>query len=648
METTLLTPWLTVVIGLVELALPLAVFTLLAWEWRRRGPTDPAGIAWPWLVALFGTALAVQFHAGGTSPRIWIDAVNDERWVRACLDGGACPTTGVMTSMEPLRHAVGWLRWRTALDALGAGPEGTQVFLHGLAALGVVATAMAGARLAGPFGGLVAAAGQCRLALWLVKSDALYNGRVLVALGALALTLGLRAVETRRLRDLFLLAACAAAAANVHIVGALFGTLVLAVALLGDDRRRAGLAGLGLFVGLTLVEAPGAWSRDLASLLAGLPSPRSATGPGAPLDPLDGVAILSAVGLLVTWFAQRRTPDRGARLAVVAGFLVPAISVVEGSRLLGATEPTLKYLAPWLPGMMVGGVAFAAWLVGFARGWTLRLPRMVSTAALGLPLLALGAVAVQGRDTLGSEVGQARTGLPALKTTDVDDLARVFRDRGWDLGRVARDVRTPEAATFLGALDLSMRPGPASPGNAAPGGAIVLKLWGDGDAAPVFLTDPWIAWGALRACLVGARGETTECVDGPTVFRADLALRRGDGPGRLPGRPGTTEGRLVVTVPARIPAGAGVHELHLPAMAGVCPGRVVLATPSIPDPSGCGRAALLVAGAEPAEVELVLEWDLADPVCARWGYDGTLPFLVEADVGTVADLKARLAPFEEE
>ena len=652
--------WAAVALGTAELLLPPVLVILLGFAWRRRGPSDRRGLPWPFLAALFVAALAVQFRAGGVSPRVWIDTATEQRWVRDCLDTGACPTDGAKTSIEGLRHDASWLQMRTSLEALGLGFEGTQGFLHLLTALGVVAVALAGARLSGPLAGLVAALAQCRWGLWLVKSDAVYNSRTLLALGALTLAMGLRAAETRRSRDLALLALLVAITANVHDAGVLLGTTVVAAAWFHPRRGAAVVAAVGLCAGAALVLAPSMWIGNLRSVLAGLPPARAAGGAPMPLEGLDWIALATAAGVVVTWAVTRRERRDGELLATLAAFLVPGVAACEGGRLVGATEATIRYLAPWLPGMAVGAVVVAERCLAGASGRILgprvttvperpaSKPRQVAGfALLALPVLAVAGLATLDRDRLGSDVGRAATGLPAMTLADVRGLAEAFGRRGWDLDRVARDVRTPEAAAFLGALELAGRDHPADATVSTPGGAVVLKLSAD-DPVLVTPTDPWIQWGAMRACLVDDAAGTADCIDGPAVFRGEIASRRGDGPGRLPGRPGTTEGRLTVVVPARVPAGADVHELHLPAMPGVCPGRVGRATPPAPDPSGSGRAGLLVAGDEPAEVELVLEWDLADPVCARWGYDGTLPFVIEADVGTVTDLKARLAAFEDE
>ncbi len=161
-------------------------------------PGTPS-LRWPVLLVLLVAGLVFHVRLGGLEPALWLDTINDSQAVAACLDKDRCLDRGVATSVPGLRHGTTWLHWRTLAEWAGLDLAAFHLLMHLAGALTFVVTALAAARVAGPWPGLAAA-----LVLAYVvpfhdfQPSVVYNNRVLPLIGTLAWALCVAALATRR------------------------------------------------------------------------------------------------------------------------------------------------------------------------------------------------------------------------------------------------------------------------------------------------------------------------------------------------------------------------------------------------------------------------------------------------------------------
>lgn len=635
---------------------------------RMASDPDPRGtLAW-WRASLLALALGTLVLAvrlGGTSPLWSPDTINDEKFVRTCLDQDACYWFGMGTSVEWVQHGANFLHVKTLLRFLGASDRALHWILHAMLALAVVFTALTGSRLSGRFAGVVA--GLLVAPLLLVTDlhlDVTYNHRVLPVLGALVALLAVRAVARGRTPDLALAAGLAGLATNVHMECAPFAVAVPLVAFLRPGGRlRAFLVALGSFAATAFLTSPDAWLSNLSALVHHeVPPPlaipaRTASGFGV----VAAAALLAAGGLAVA--RPRRFPRTWLVPPLLAG---PKVVGTEAAALLGLIEPEAKYYIEVVPVVAVTLVLGPSALLAGARAAWPRAGRLTdrlrsSRALLAAAVIAPGVVIASWPVPPGRGPRSERS-LTMLSDQEVRALRGFLTtDLGWDSTAILRGLRGPLAFDALDLL-VNLDPGPWRPGGSRrtatfakvrtatlpdtlPPGFRVLAS-ADGASLVAQVSDSWLDVGQFRACSVprSSPEAALSCVE---TGIARVPWAPGTAPTALPGMPPVRRGQdITLRIEFAVhfpPNGTGVREVWMPPLRHGCSGRVIQVPAGRSRVLDGGRGAVLVPGGADAGT-LVLEWRLGTPECGDWTYKGFVPFFVEVEPGSVGTWKTLLAP----
>lgn len=627
-------------------------------------------------IVAFVAAMVLMIRVGGTEPALWLDTVNDQRHVRACVEQDRCPLRGPATSVQSLHVGTSWLGFRGLLHVAGLDLAAAHVVMHVLAAVGFALLALAVSRSAGP---LAASVALLLLAWAMLRVDlhlgVLYNARTYVFFGALLTALCLECVRRPRPALLGLSAVVAAIAAEVHPVCGLFVLPVAYAAVVepgASTRRRLALAGgvLGVFGTALFALSPGAWIGNVAALAAGIgatPASGGATAasPGVGSSPVEVTALavmaLLGVGLAV---APGRRRELGALLVLSA----PMLAVYRAARLADLVDPSDKYLAPWLPALAaaaaIGALALAseAWSRVRARIGDPR-PALARAGRVAGTLVTIHAAGLVAFLPAGTSAGMPSVGgRPAFTFADAGVVAEALRGLGWDLPRAVGSVKGPDAADLVEALAV-VSPWDAPP--ESPGGrpgdedrdaAYVLKAWTErvpdplpdgcrtlrrsGDAVLLLcLTPIRTRWERFEVC-VRPSGEgdvrAGECVESGIAL--EPALDPEDVSVHVAGLPGLSR-HHARTVTLRLPLGparGGPSGIVMPRSGGLCGGRV--AAVDVGEVSADGLRARIGDGAR----RLDLEWRLGAPECAGYSWRGFPPFFIEGDPATSAAIEALL------
>ncbi len=619
-------------------------------------------------------ALVFAVRLGGDTPLWSPDTINDEKFVRTCLDQDACYWFGMGTSVDWALHGANFLHLKTLLRFLGATDTVLHWLLHGMLALAVLFTACSGARLFEGATGIVAALLVPPLLLATdLQMDVTYNHRVLPFLGALVVLLAVRAVVRGRVLDLALAGVLAGLATNIHLECALFAAAVPLVALLLPRARlrAAGLVG-GLLAAAAFFTSPDAWVANASALIRGqtappLPSPaRSPSGFGVAAV----AALLVTIGLA---FVSRRTRASRRAWLVLPILGGPKVVGTEVAALLGLIEPEAKYYIEVVPvvaltlALPVGLLAKALWTRWLAPArtvapWPARhalARRTVRALGVVVPGLAIASWPVPPTHGPGSE-----RALALLSDQEIRSLrAFLEQDLGWNQTAMLRGLRGPLAYDALDLL-VNLDPGPWQPWEGrqtvtfakvpsdlipspAPEGFVTLAS-GHGVSLVARVMDSWLDMSRFRVCS-GPR----EPDDSPMTC-AETGIARGpvpegEAPTTILGMPPVRRGqdvRLQVEFAVHYPPNGGeVREVWMPPLRHGCTGRVVAVRGGRSRVLDSGRGALIAPDGDLGS--LVLEWRLGTPECGDWAYRGIVPFFVEGDSRAVATWKRLLVPLVE-
>ncbi len=623
------------------------------------------------LVALALGTLVLAVRLGGTSPLWSSDTINDEKFIRTCLDQDACYWFGMGTSVEWVQHGANFLHFKTLLRFLGASDTALHWILHAMLALAVVFTALAGLRLSGRLPGVVAAMLVAPLLLVTdLHMDVTYNHRVLPFLGALVLLLAVRAVARGRTLDLALAAGLAGLATNVHMECAPFAVAVPLVASLmpGGRLRAAGIAA-GALAAAAFLTSPAAWVSNLSALVHHQVSPPLAS----PARTVSGFGVVAVAALLAVAGLAIGRPRRFPRTWLVPALLAgPKVVATEAAALLGLIEPEGKYHIEVVPVVAVAlvlgvgtllAVAGAAWPRGRRLTDRLRSSRAFLAPALLAPAVVIASWPVSPGRGPGSE-----RSLTMLADQEVRALRRfVMTDLGWDPTATLRGLRGPLAFDALDLL-VNLDPGPwrtaesrgaGRPGQVVtfakvraatlpdplpPGFRVLASAGGVSLVAQV--SDSWIDMARFRACSAprSSPDAPPSCVE--TGIARDPTAP-GEAPTTLPGMPPVQRGQdITLRIEFAVhfpPNGIGVREVWMPPLAHGCSGRVDDVRGGRSRVVDGGRGAILDPDG-PGTGTLVLEWRLGTPECGDWAYKGFVPFFAEGEPGSVRRWKTLLAP----
>ncbi len=376
---------------------------------------------WPAWVGVFAVALLAARRMAGASPLLWIDTINDERDVRACLLRDACNVVGQGASIPGLYVGSGWLQLRALLAWLGLSVDGVHGLLQILNATAVLLVARAAWRARGHAAAALSALFCCWLFGTVTRSGALYNSALLPFLGAVFLAAGCEARERPGYPSVALMALVAAVMANVHAACATSVASVVAIALLGGARRRWALAASGalIFAVATFVSPR---------------RPGSSTPPGrSPRTPGRAAAPSASAS---RWPASCRSPPGseppgsarrwGRQLQAPFAIILPPLGALVVGGFAGVVSPDAKYVshldAPIALGSALIFAAAGGALGGRFPAGARALASRVTAHGRALPYLAVAAIAWSAPS--GYVAWVARADALELAFADVDPLAR--------------------------------------------------------------------------------------------------------------------------------------------------------------------------------------------------------------------------------
>lgn len=593
-----------------------------------------------WLMLFLGLLVAMG-RRHGDAPRLWLDTLNDDHLVRACLEHEDCRTRGATVSFGTLVQGGSWHELRAAAGALGLSRTGLHRLLLLLDALSLLLIAFAAFRLAG------AGVAVLAVAAWLALDNVvespgvlLWNYRPILWLAAIMTGLGLSLARGAGPGTAALAGALSAILAGCHLVGlTLAGPLLLVVLLLGP-RRLAGAAAFGAaFLAVTLAGSLDAWSANLRafSTLA----PRPAGGQETALAAF--CFLLALLPACAAWIGPRERRRDLASLALLAGF--PLLASLLVRYLFSLPTPPI-YLTPAFPALSIGS---AAGLVFLARRLFERLRRAPPPpAAHGTDVRApAAALALCG-------IGVALLSVPEYKTiasvpypsfANVEAAANVLRSEGWSKEQLFAHLKGPMAPLFIEAvchdfpsgpadgrraywLPLLSRPDPFPPQWKEFGGHVLAPAYG------------FLDWTHLRAC-TGC--QESECREAPLVPAPYEFERLSTTISGMPDIPSGERRPFCLRIPLdpRAAAAPGIYLAALPDIDGICRGQIVAA------PSGGlvldgGHRALLVTPNVGGEL-----WIRYEPGGARCPIESLAafpPFFLEGTEAEVAIMLAALSP----
>ena len=89
------------------------------------------------MVLVFLGALLGLWLRAGSSPKVWVDTLNDERQVGTCLGGqGPCELHGAPVSFGHLLQGASWQQMRASMMAMGLDLESSHIAWLTLEAFG--------------------------------------------------------------------------------------------------------------------------------------------------------------------------------------------------------------------------------------------------------------------------------------------------------------------------------------------------------------------------------------------------------------------------------------------------------------------------------------------------------------------------------
>jgi hypothetical protein len=303
-----------------------------------------------WLVLLLGLLVAmVRRH--GDSPLLWIDTLNDDHLVRACLEHDECRTRGATVSFGTLVQGGSWHELRAAASSLGLSRTGLHRLLLVLDALSLLLIAVAASRRAGIGAAVLAMAAWLALDHGMETPGALlWNYRPILWLAAITTVLGLHLSRGAGTGAAALAGALAAILAGCHYLGLFLAGPLAILTLVSGPRRSLRAAVFVLASGAVLAATSlDSIRHNLGAIseIVGRAGPASETGSGAWALPWL-LLMLSALAL-VLGPRERRTD--------VAALLLLALGPLLGASIAGclSSRPVpLLYRAPALPALAIG------------------------------------------------------------------------------------------------------------------------------------------------------------------------------------------------------------------------------------------------------------------------------------------------------
>lgn len=612
-------------------------------------PAAPTSLS-PWLLAAIFVVSTGALHAATSVPCAWTDTFNDERIVRACLDG-SCSLSGVPSSQPGIVHANGWLLFRALLEAAGADLTATHLLLQASMGLAFVLLAWTAARLGGTWAAAITLT-QLPFVISSLACEAVYNSALLPLVGTVQAMAAIAFAMRPSVLTALTYGAVGAVATNVHSQCATAVVSIVWIALVDGGRQRWRLAAVGLltFAVLTFALAPAGWIDDASALLARLESHGRHAGahPGRSPSWSDVPVVLPFVYALA--IARRREDVARSvrqRLDGAVGELGPPVLAYLVLGWAGIVDADRKYLLHVTPAAAIAlGVSatsafslaptrWQAWLRGPLARWRAVAPWavLVTVVPLGLGqasasptrMLEIGDVEASA-DELDARGWSRTRQLAATASTEIRPLVD-----GWAalhpewLATIDPDAPLDERAFLI--VPSAGTPVPSAL-RVLPGGAVLAVV-------PTHLD-----FRRFEACVTRAGGAPATCNEASMI--RNRPPEGGESACGVPGMSFAEPDVRDVTVRLSWSAPAGTDEsLVMPHRAEMCAGRITEVPPGAwlaPD----GRRARLVGG---HAGHVTLTWSPGSPECPGSTFHGRPPFFLSGPPDDVEAL-TRLLPAE--
>ncbi|MBW2702322.1 MAG: hypothetical protein JRF33_16000 [Deltaproteobacteria bacterium] len=389
------------------------------------------------MVLVFLGALLGLWLRAGSSPRIWVDTLNDERQVITCLAGyGSCELHGAPVSFGHLLQGASWQEMRAAMVVAGLDLESSHILWLALEAACWLLLVLAGLRLGGPGGALLAgllglaSAESCEC--W---RPMLWNFRPLFALGILALALMFRLAgpgdAQRRTKFLTatLLGAVIGISQSIHLVSLiLVPGMVLAALLSVRFRWGCLLVSLASLTSVALLSSVGGWEHNLDALLSWQWLPDSNRMPSAPGAPWFNLPFVLGLIALATLIAGLRFSPSSKRFPGWIGLavLVTGLGLFGLGQSLFALTPTDRYLLPVMPAVALSLAWAWGRLLDSGRLGLARLGNLLGKNEFVLGSLVMLALAM----AIWPEAGRCENTMVTVRAQD-DLYKKTIKKLGW-------------------------------------------------------------------------------------------------------------------------------------------------------------------------------------------------------------------------
>lgn len=599
----------------------------------------------------------LAYRMGGPTPVLTADTINDEKFIRTCLND-ACYFTGMGTSSELLVHGANFLHFKTFLRFIGVSEDALHVFLEFILGLSVLLTAIAGYRIAKSVGASVSALIFAFLICILVTRAQLdfhpamtYNHRVMPFFGALFLLLATKAVEKKSLVSLMFSAVILGIGTNIHmqfLAGFpalfLFGFLV--------KGWRGGMLGVLLATFTSFLTSFQAFTKNCANILRGFSSALSDSvrfcGQLTSFQS-NKVLVVSLLLLLLYTVVLLFSRNKGARSVV----FVPAIIVlfkvifVGLASCFGTIEIQNKYFLEVLPalGITAGVIAFESLHLLSQRLATFvtSSPIPVLLASVLIPLLP---------HPHYSKLVEVY-GLPHLTSKDMSSLLEYLRGLGWNTQKVITSLRGPSASDIIDFLTIvSQNSQSVEPQPRDTTVLYVFKLRNEDipkvNSLIVLRRDEYSSLVAIKENSVLSIYDFELCLQEPTQHQCSykrVGVR--DVSTAFPSPSKRLKGLLKVRFDLDLKGEQAGKVIFMPKLKDRCNGRIVKVTGGRSRIAEDGRMAILEADGQEETGSIEFEWKLGSKECSAWSYKGAMPFFLELSRNDAEKVIATFSMIEE-
>ena len=588
---------------------------------------------------LLFSGFLLAYHMGGPTPVLTPDTINDEKFIRTCLDD-ACYFTGMGTSSELLTHGANFIHFKTFLRFIGVSEDTLHIFLEFVFALSVALTGVAGYRIAKSVGAgtsaLMFAFLICTLAKDLSFHPAMtYNHRVIPFFGALFLLLAIKATKKKSLLLLVLSGVVLGIGTNIHMQ---FLAGFPAIFVFGLFVRGFGAGLLGVLVATltSFITSFEAFLRNCAkilgifsfSLFVSAQSGENATG-----FHLNHLLLISSLVILLAYLLVIFVSNRngGAKPA----FFVPAIFVlfkvlfVVLASYLGMIEVDNKYFLEVLPALGVMGGVIVFEILHVLSG---RLAYFISSSPIPV-LLASFFIPLLPHPHYSELVGS--DGLPHFTLKDMTSLQEYFRSLGWNLQKIITSVRGPSAPDiidFFATIDHNSKSDEPRPKNRAV--LYIFKLKNEDihetESLIVLSRDEYSSLVAIKEDSLLSIYDFDLCLQKPKEDHCSYKkVTFQEISHAFPSPSKRLRGLLKVRFDVDFMADKRGKVIFMPKMKDRCNGKVLSIRGGSSRILEDGRMAILEPDGQEESGSIEFGWELGSEECSPWGYKGAMPFFLE-------------------